>query len=420
MLHSGRTIRLAGDDVRVFLSAARFSISEAPETRGLPRFNDVARRLPALDLDDDAVLVAVALGDEEVDPVFQKLRNVHVTKIQQLMEARYPDDEEIELDEDRPVWTAAPTLAELCPDLKLDQSQPEKMRLHVYSPTSVRRATSSDTIHVNLHGDEPVLSAEERVLQTVLAVNTSDVADRLEDEDGGAPRDALAGTALAAPPRVPTELPIELTAMKRLLDADTKLDHEHVVTRGDRRKRHDRRVEEARQFLFIGPKAVTAGDPEDAHRSTDRICTEEEKLLLAIDDLLRKNSTVDSMRQKAIDEKSVLVTDAAVRTLKGSRQQLESLDRRIGIYTAEKARLGREIQDLQLKRAALRRQRLTEDAEEALEEVVVVDEDEDESGEPGDDDAHVNVDPGYVVSDEEGEGEGEGVDQVEQPDVDMG
>ena len=215
-------------------------------------------------------------------------------------------------------------------------------------------------------------------------------------------------------------LPIELTAMKRLLDADTKLDHEHVVTRGDRRKRHDRRVEEARQFLFIGPKAVTAGDPEDAHRSTDRICTEEEKLLLTIDDLLRKNSTVDSMRQKAIDEKSVLVTDAAVRTLKGSRQQLESLDRRIGIYTAEKARLGREIQDLQLKRAALRRQRLTEDAEEALEEIVVVDEDEDESGEPGDDDAHVNVDPGYVFSDEEGEGEGEGVDQVEQPDVDMG
>ena len=71
-------------------------------------------------------------------------------------------------------------------------------------------------------------------------------------------------------------------------------------------------------------------------------------------------------------------------------------------------------------RAALRRQRLTEDAEEALEEVVVVDEDEDESGEPGDDDAHVNVDPGYVFSDEEGEGEGEGVDQVEQPDVDMG
>ena len=405
MLHAGRVIHLVGDQVPVFLTTAQFVISDAPATRGLPKFNDLVSGLDFLSLEEDEVLVALAFGAERE---LATSRNVDVFAINHLFEPEAPRDVD---SDDEIISSMSRKLGTLCPDLRLDP-HPDIIRLHVFSPKAARNHVVRDTIHVNVQGTATRLSDEDRVLQTMLGKASNAPTDQLEEEDDadGPPRDTLAGTPFAGRARVPTALPKKLSAAAKLLHATEPLDHEHVSRRAERRKGADGRLEEAKDLLFRGPHAVVAGDPDPDNIPLDRINDEEEEILTRIDQYVAQRRAVNEKYQSVLNEKSVFVSHQDYRTLVGGRQQLQAIDARANALAKEKDHLGRKIKYLQRERAELRRAQLGEVAAASSSD------EEDESGDKSDaesgddDDAHVRRDEVLVFSDDDADHESPGGD----------
>ena len=346
MLQMGRTISLTGDEVSLFLETARLSISEAPATRGMPCFNAEALELAFVDLDEDDVLVAYATGDDVRDFVASS-RNVDVRRIDKLYEPSEIFDDE----DEAPLNYLAQRRIVIDP-------RPDVLRLRVFSPSSARHHVPRDIIHVEVHGAGTTrLSDKERLIRTALAVETSDAADRLEDDvdASGPPRDALAGTPLAGRAKLPTALPKPLLALRKLLDDGTDpLDDSHVTKRGIKRMRPDARLREAMELLLEGPAAVVPllWRDRDEAPAEEVVDARDEALVAEIDELLLKQDAVSRDHEKVLDEKGVFVTKQDVRTLVGGRQQLEALDRKAAALLKERERLGREITELRRKRNA--------------------------------------------------------------------